>query len=89
MGEPYLSVSLNMPRRPVWCDRSVASNLYDPKVAPLLKRCVFLQIDTDKHPKLAKSLGVAGLPDIRFLAPDGTPKKILTDFQEAESLTRS
>ena len=61
----------------------------DPKVAALLKQCIFLKIDTDKHEKLARSFRVAGLPDIRFLAPDGTPKKQLTDFQDAESFARS
>jgi|GEM_PF-260221 len=71
-----------------WCTpclKMLKTTIPDPKVAALLKKCVFLKVDTDKHPELAKSFGVVGLPDIRFLAPDGTEKKRLRDFLDAES----
>lgn len=71
------------------CRKMIRLTFPDPKVAALLKRCVFLKIDTDKHVDFAKSFGVAGLPDIRFLTPDGTPKQRLTDFQDAESFAKS
>lgn len=67
------------------CLKMLKETIPDPKVASLLERCVFLKIDTDKYPELAKSFGVVGLPDIRFIAPDGTEKKRLRDFQDAES----
>ncbi len=71
------------------CQMMIRLTFPHPKVAPLLQRCIFLKIDTDKHETLSKSFGVAELPDIRFLTPDGTPKQRLTDFQDAESFAKS
>ena len=56
----------------------------DPKVKALLEQTVFLRIDTDKYPDIAQRLGVEGLPDIRFVLPDGTIIRQLRSFQEAE-----
>ncbi|MFV1981797.1 MAG: thioredoxin domain-containing protein, partial [Rhodothermia bacterium] len=71
-----------------WCGpclKMLEVTFPDPKVAALLERCVFLKVDTDEYPELAKGFGVVGLPDIRLLAPDGTEKRRLLDFQDAES----
>ena len=57
----------------------------DPKVKALLEQTVFLRIDTDKYPDIAQRLGVEGLPDIRFVLPDGTIIRQLRSFQDAES----
>lgn len=70
------------------CQQMLRQTFPDPRVAPLLQRCVFLKIDTDEHPELAQAFGVVGLPDIRFLAPDGTPRQRLTGFQEAAPFAR-
>lgn len=67
------------------CLKMLKTTIPDPRVAPLLKQCVFLKVDTDKHPELANSFGVVGLPDTRFLEPDGTETKRLRDFQDAET----
>ena len=67
------------------CLKMLKTTIPDPKVTTLLEKCVFLKVDTDKHPELAKSFGVVGLPDIRFLAPDGTEMKRLRDYMGAES----
>jgi thiol:disulfide interchange protein len=67
------------------CLKMLKTTIPDPRVASLLVKCVFLKVDTDKHPELAKSFGVVGLPDIRFLAPDGTETKRLRDYMDAGS----
>ncbi|REK29301.1 MAG: DUF255 domain-containing protein [Planctomycetota bacterium] len=64
------------------CKRMLKETFPDPKVASLLRRCIFLKVDTDKHPALARRFGVAGLPDIRLLTPDGSEHRQLTDFQD-------
>ncbi|MBI1764196.1 MAG: thioredoxin family protein [Acidobacteria bacterium] len=57
----------------------------DPQVKALLEQTVFLRIDTDKYPDIAQRLGVAGLPDIRFVLPDGVIIRQLRSFQSAAS----
>jgi thiol:disulfide interchange protein len=57
----------------------------DPKVKALLEQTVFLRIDTDKYPDIAQQLAVEGLPDIRFVLPDGKMVRQLRSFQDAES----
>ena len=66
------------------CRRMEKETFTDPQVAKLLDQVVFLKVDTDEHPDLAKSFDVEGLPDIRFLNPDGVEVRRLTDFQDAE-----
>lgn len=68
------------------CRKMEKVTFADPKVAPLLERCVLLKVDTDRHPELAKQAGVSGLPDLRLLAPDGTEKKRLLGFQSADTM---
>ena len=53
----------------------------DAKVAARLQQCVFVKIDTDKHPELAKRFGVVGLPDVRFLSPEGKEVERFLDYQ--------
>lgn len=57
----------------------------DARVKALLAQTVFLRIDTDKHPDIAQRLGVAGLPDIRLVLPDGSIIRQLRSFQDAKS----
>jgi thiol:disulfide interchange protein len=57
----------------------------DPTVKAWLEQTIFLRIDTDKYPEIAQRLGVEGLPDIRFVLPDGTIIRQLRSFQDAES----
>ena len=66
------------------CKRMETETFSDPLVAALLERVVFVKVDTDKHPDVARHFGVVGLPDIRFLKPDGTEVRRLTDFQDVE-----
>jgi thioredoxin-like negative regulator of GroEL len=44
-------------------------------------------VDTDKQPEIAKRMAVEGLPDIRFVLPDGRVIKQLRSFQDAESFS--
>jgi len=67
------------------CLKMLKTTFPDPKVVPLLERCVFLKVDTDLHPELAKSFVVVGLPDIRLLTPDGTEVKRLQDYLDANA----
>jgi len=70
------------------CKKMSKITFPDPKVAPLLKQCVFLVVDTDKHPALAERFGIVGLPDIRFLTPNGKEIKRLLNFQTPEAFSR-
>jgi thiol:disulfide interchange protein DsbD len=57
------------------CKTFARGTLADERVVMLLNRCVFLKIDTDKEPELAKQFEVVGVPDIRFLNAEGTAVK--------------
>jgi len=73
-----------------WCTpclRMEKTTFKDEKVRALLERCVFVRVDTDKHPEIAKRMAVEGLPDIRFALPDGSVIKQLRSFQDAESFS--
>ena len=63
------------------CQRMLRDTFSDAKVAARLKQCVFVKIDTDKHPELAKRFGVVGLPDVRFLSPEGKEVERFLDYQ--------
>ena len=67
------------------CRRMEKTTLVDRRVVELLKQVVFVRLDTDQHTDIAQQLGVVGLPDIRFVAPDGRMLRQLRGFQEAES----
>lgn len=67
------------------CQRMETTTFKDEKVRSLLERCVFVQVDTDKYPDIAKRLGVEGLPDIRLVLSDGRVVKHLRNFQYAET----
>jgi thiol:disulfide interchange protein len=67
------------------CMRMDKNTFKDERVKALLDRCVFVRVDTDKQPDIAKRMGVEGLPDIRFALPDGRVIKQLRNFQDAES----
>ncbi len=71
-----------------WCSpciRIANETFVEENVAKLLDGCVLLKIDTDENPGIAKHFGVSGLPDLRFLDPDGIEVKKLRGFQAAES----
>jgi thiol:disulfide interchange protein DsbD len=67
------------------CQRMEKTTFKDERVRALLERCVFVRVDTDEHPDIAKRMAVEGLPDIRFVLPDGMVIKQLRNFQDEES----
>jgi thiol:disulfide interchange protein len=67
------------------CQRMEKTTFIDERVKALLGRCVFLRIDTDEQPEISRRMNVEGLPDIRFVAPDGKVVKQLRSYQDAES----
>ncbi len=69
------------------CQRMEKTTFRDERVKVLLQRCVFIRVDTDKHPDIAKRMAVEGLPDFRFVLPDGRVIRQLRSFQDAESFT--
>jgi thiol:disulfide interchange protein len=69
------------------CQRMEKTTFKDEKVIALLERFVLVRVDTDKHPDIAVRMAVEGLPDIRFVLPDGKVIKQLRNFQDAESFT--
>jgi thiol:disulfide interchange protein len=67
------------------CQRMEKTTFIDERVMALLGRCVFLRIDTDEQPEISRRMNVEGLPDIRFVTPDGKVMKQLRSYQDAES----
>lgn len=67
------------------CQRMLRDTFPDAKVAALLEQCVFVKVDTDDHAQLAKRFGVVGLPDIRFLSPEGNELRRFLDFQNPKT----
>ena len=67
------------------CMKMEKITFVDERVKALLGRCVFLRIDTDKQPEISQRMNVEGLPDIRFVTPDGKVVKQLRSYQDAES----
>ena len=67
------------------CRQMDKTTFTDDKVKALLDRAIWLKIDTDKEAELSKQLGVVGLPDIRFVMPDGKVFRQLRGYQDAES----
>ncbi len=66
------------------CRRMEKTTLADARITTLLKQTVFVRVDTDANPEVARKLGVVGLPDIRFVAPTGQILRQLRGFQDAE-----
>lgn len=67
------------------CQRMEQTTFADARVKDLLERCVVVKIDTDQQEGIAQRLGVIGLPDIRFVMPDGTVVRHLRGFQDANA----
>ncbi|HMX26348.1 MAG TPA: thioredoxin family protein [Blastocatellia bacterium] len=67
------------------CRRMEKTTLADARITTLLKQTVFIRVDTDANPEIARKLGVVGLPDIRFVAPDGRVLRQLRGYQDADS----
>jgi thioredoxin-like negative regulator of GroEL len=68
------------------CQKMLRETFPNPLVGNLLdERCVLVTVDTDEHPGLAQKYNVVGLPDIRFLTPDGEEVQRQRDFQDAEA----
>ncbi len=67
------------------CQRMLRTTFPDPKVAPLLEKCVLVTVDTDKHPGLSRRYGVVGLPDIRLLSPEGKEVRRLRGFYDPDA----
>ena len=49
------------------------------------EQAIFLEIDTDVHPEIAKQFGVKSLPEIVIMTPQGRSAERLKDFQDAET----
>src|SRR5215813_9579531 len=49
------------------------------------RKPVVLRIDTDEQPEISRRMNVEGLPDIRFVTPDGKVVRQLRSYQDAES----
>ncbi len=71
------------------CQRMLRETFPDPKVAPLLDRCVFVKVDTDEYPALAQRFGAVALPDVRLLSPNGQEIRRLRDFQGPDAFAQA
>ena len=65
------------------CKRMSKETLANPTVAKELERFIVLKVDTDKNPEISKWYGVAGIPDVRILAADGTELDKIIGFKPA------
>jgi thiol:disulfide interchange protein len=68
------------------CKRMEKTTFAEATVKELLTRCVIVRVDTDQERELARRFGVVGLPDIRFISPNGRVLHRLRGFQNAESI---
>ena len=50
----------------------------------IIERFIFLKVNTDVHPDISKHFKVSGIPDARFLAPDGTELGRMLGFKSAD-----
>ena len=67
------------------CQRMEKTTFIDERIKALLGRCVFLRIDTDEQPEISRRMNVEGLPDIRFITPDGKVVKQLRSYQDSKT----
>jgi thiol:disulfide interchange protein len=67
------------------CKRMEKTTFADAKVKELLQRCILVRIDVDQHEELAQRLGVVGLPDLRFVTPEGKVFQKLRGYQFPDS----
>jgi thioredoxin-related protein len=68
------------------CKRMEKTTFTDAKVTELLQRCILVRIDVDQYEELAQRLGVIGLPDLRFVTPDGKVVLQLRGYQFPDDL---
>jgi thiol:disulfide interchange protein len=68
------------------CKRMFQETYADPNVASEIEHFVFVKVDTDQHPEIAKRFGVAAIPDSRILGSDGSELARFIGFKSAEDL---
>jgi thiol:disulfide interchange protein len=66
------------------CIKLKKTTLVDPGVKKLLEDAELVFVDLDQHPELGRAWGVATVPDILFLAPDGRVVDRLREYEDAE-----
>lgn len=68
------------------CQRMLKETYQDERVVSELEGFIFLKVDTDAHPGIARHFKVSGIPDARILAPDGTERARVRGFKKAVEL---
>jgi len=71
------------------CKRMLRETYPAPSVVEELSRYVFLKVNTDEHPSIARRFGVTAIPDARILAPDGTEVARISGFHPAEEVAET
>ena len=67
------------------CKRMLNETYKDERVVAELERFILLRVNTDVHPDVSKHFKVSGIPDARFLAPDGTELGRMLGFKSADA----
>ncbi len=67
------------------CRQLEAEVLDNPSFQDLLARFVVVRIDVEEHPELASEYGVAGIPDLRVLTPEGEPAEHWVGYAGVEA----
>lgn len=70
------------------CRRMLDETYKDSQVLSELEDFVFLKIDTDDDPGIAKRFGVAAIPDARVLGPDGTEVARFVGFKTPDQVLK-
>ena len=65
------------------CKRMLKETWPNPLMARTMARLVFIKVDTDAQPGIAKAFGVRGLPDARLLDPKGEQRLQMRGFYSA------
>jgi thioredoxin-related protein len=71
------------------CRRFFSTTLTDTALLPLLRRFVWVAIDIDRRLSLAREYGVAAVPTLVLLTPDGEGRRIIPGSQDSRALRRS
>jgi len=67
------------------CKRMLKETWPNPLLAGVMKKVIFLKVDTDAHPGVARYFGVTGLPDARLLDADGKELQKVRGFKSARA----
>ncbi len=70
----------------VYCKKLEKTTFMDSRVLDRADDFIFLKVNYDRHPELARKFSVSGLPTVVFLRPDGTESSRATSWFNADKM---